>query len=126
MNKLIKSLKAPNPVGPYSQAVLAGNFLFCSGQIGINPKTNELVKGGVEKETKQALKNLSAVLSAAGVKLDDVVRTDIFLADINDFPKVNAIYASFFTKEPKPARQTVAASLPKNARIEISCIAYKK
>ncbi|MDO8452631.1 MAG: Rid family detoxifying hydrolase [bacterium] len=121
----IHSKTAPSVVGPYSQAIKAGKFVFCSGQIGLDPKNNSMVKGGVEKETKQVLKNLSMVLKASGVSSKNVVRVDIFLTDINDFAKVNAIYAKCFTTDPKPARQTVAvASLPKGAKIEVSCIAY--
>lgn len=127
MNKLkeIKTQKVPSAAGPYSQAVVAGNFVFCSGQIGLNPKTNTVVKGGTEKEAKQALKNIGNVLKAAGCNFKDVVRVDIFLANIDDFVKVNEVYATFFTNDPKPARQTVEVSkLPKGATIEISCIAY--
>lgn len=125
--KQIKTKNAPAAVGPYSQAVKAGEFIFCSGQIGLDPKTNNLATGGVEKETKQVLKNLSQVLKAGGSSFKDVVRADIFLTDMNDFSKVNEIYAGYFTDEPKPTRQTVAvAALPKGAKIEISCIAYVK
>ena len=128
MNKLkeIKTHKAPKSVSSYSQAVVAGNFIFCSGQIGLNPKTNILVKGGTEKETKQVLRNLGNVLKAADLDFKDVVRVDVFLTNMNDFTKVNEIYANFFKSDPKPARQTVGVSkLPKEASIEISCIAYK-
>ena len=122
--KGIKSNNAPKPAGPYSQAVLAGNFVFCSGQIGMDSRKGSLVKGSIEKETEQAMKNISAILSKAGTSLNNVVRVDIFLADMSNFDKFNGVYSKYFTREPKPARQTVEVPrLPKNARIEISCIA---
>ena len=117
----------PSALGPYSQAIKAGKFIFCSGQIGLDPKNNNIVKGGINQETRQALKNLSMILKAHGVSFKDVIRVDIFLTDINDFHKVNEIYASYFIVDPKPVRQTAAvAALPKRAKIEISCIAYVK
>ena len=128
MKKLqqINTVTAPKAVGPYSQAIKVDKFVFCSGQIGLEPKTNTLVEGGVEKEAEQTLKNLSAVLEAAGLSFKNVIRTDIFLTNINDFSKVNEIYGKHFSKDPKPARQTVEVSkLPKGANIEVSCIAYK-
>lgn len=127
MNKLkeIKTQKVPVAIGPYSQAVVAGNFIFCSGQIGLKPKTNSLVKDGIEKETRQILKNIGNILKAAGCNFKDVVRVDMFLINIDDFTKVNEIYATFFQSDPKPARQTIEVSkLPKGASIEISCLAY--
>ena len=127
MNKLkqINTDQAPKVVGPYSQAIKIGDFLFCSGQIGINPKTNTLIEGGVEKEAEQTLKNLSVVLNAGGLGFKNVVRCDIFIKNIADFIKVNEIYGKYFSSDPKPARQTVEVSnLPKGALIEISCIAY--
>jgi 2-iminobutanoate/2-iminopropanoate deaminase len=125
--KEIKTDKAPKAVGPYSQAIYAGDFLFCSGQIGVDPQTNEIVKGGVKSETEQVLKNLSAVLEKSGAKLSDVVRCDIFIKDMGDYKIVNEIYGEYFSHDPKPARLTVeVASLPKCALIEISCIAYLK
>lgn len=127
MKKEIMSSNAPKAVGPYSQAVQVGNFVFCSGQIGVDPQTNSLAIGGVETQTEQTLKNLQAVLYAAGCELKDVVKTEIFLTNMNDFLKVNEIYGRFFSEDPKPARQTIGvASLPKNAVIEISCIAYRE
>ncbi len=128
MNKLqdINTNKAPKAVGPYSQAIRANRFIFCSGQIGLDPKTNILVKGGIEKETEQVLKNLSAVLESVNLKLNNVVRVDIFLTNIKDFAKVNEVYATYFKSDPKPARQTIEVSnLPKEAHIELSCIAYQ-
>lgn len=123
----IQSKSAPTSAGPYSQAIKVGGFIFCSGQIGLNPRTNNLVRGGVEKEMKQALKNLSQVLKAGGASFKNVVRVDIFLTNINDFNQVNEIYGQYFTNEPRPARQTsVVVALPKKAKIEISCIAYVK
>ncbi|MBI2597255.1 RidA family protein [Candidatus Daviesbacteria bacterium] len=124
MKEIITS-NAPKAVGPYSQAVKARNLVFCSGQIGLDPQTNTLVKGGIEQETKQIFNNLLQVLKAAKVNFSNVLRVDIFLTNINDFPKVNQIYSQYFTSNIKPARQTVAVkSLPKEALIEISCIAY--
>jgi 2-iminobutanoate/2-iminopropanoate deaminase len=123
--KEIKSKKAPLPVGPYSQAVKLNNLLFCSGQIGLDPQSGGLVKGGIEKETKQVFKNLSAVLVSAKSNFQSVLRVEIFLTNLNDFNKVNEIYAEYFSNKVKPARVTVEVSkLPKNASIEISCIAF--
>lgn len=125
--KKIDSNHAPLSVGPYSQAIKVGNFVFCSGQIGLDPKTNLLVTGGIEKETKQTLINLSIVLTAVKLSFRDVVKTEIFMTNIKNFAKVNAVYATFFTSNPKPARQTIGIrELPKGASIEISCIAYAK
>ncbi|MDD5251756.1 MAG: RidA family protein [Patescibacteria group bacterium] len=124
-SSVVRTDGAPAPIGPYSQAVSAGQLVFCSGQIGLDPVTGILVAGGVAVETRRVLDNLTAVLAAAGLTLAHVVRTDIFLADMNDFSAVNEIYAEYFSSDPKPARQTVGvAALPKNATVEISCIAY--
>lgn len=123
--KEIKTSDAPAAIGPYSQAVMAGGFIFCSGQIGLDPKTNALVSGGVQAQARQIMENLSAVLKAAGHGLEDVLRAEIFLVDMDDYGLVNEIYGSFFSGDPKSARQTVAVSaLPKGAAVEISCIAY--
>jgi len=120
--KIIKSEKAPKAIGPYSQALVIDNFVFCSGQIGIDPKTGNLVDG-VENQTRQILENLKNVLEEAGSSLDKVVKTTIFLTNINDFAKVNEIYGQYFSLH-KPARSTVCvASLPKKALIEIEAIA---
>ncbi len=119
----IYTKNAPEPVGPYSQAILANNVLYCSGQIGIDPKTNKIVTGGVEEETKQILKNIKAVLNEAGLSFDNVVKTTCFLDDMNDFVKFNEIYASAFTSN--PARSCVQAKLPKGAKAEIEIIAIK-
>src|SRR3989344_8365781 len=123
--KEIKTDKVPVAVGPYSQAIAAGDFVFCSVQIGLDPGTGDLVGSDLSDQTRQALTNLNNVLAAAGLGFKDVVRTDIFLTNMNDFSTVNEIYASFFQSDPKPARQTVCVtSLPKGAKIEISAIAY--
>lgn len=116
---------APAPVGPYNQAVRAGNLLFCSGQIALDPASGAMVGGGdVEAETRQVLSNLQAVLAEAGCSPRQVVRTTVFLADLADFGKVNALYAEVFGQGVAPARACVqAAALPKGARVEIDCIA---
>jgi len=118
--------RAPAAIGPYSQAIRAGEFLFCSGQLALDPKTGELVQGGIEEQTKQALENLSAVLTAAGAKWDDVVRTTIFLVDLGDFAVVNRIYGEAIGLQlTPPARVTVqVAALPKGAAVEIDAIAH--
>jgi 2-iminobutanoate/2-iminopropanoate deaminase len=123
MKKQIQTENAPGAIGPYSQAILAGTTLYVSGQIPLDPRTGQLVTGGIEKETKQALDNLKAVVSAAGGTMDSVVKTTILLADMNDFAVVNEIYGSYF-KAPFPARATFQVSrLPKDARIEIEATA---
>lgn len=114
---------APEPVGPYSQAAIVGGMIFCSGQIAIDPATGTLVDGDIGAETTQVLKNLQAVLTAAGSALEKVVKTTIYLRDMNDFGTVNEVYAACFS-EVKPARATVqVAALPKGAGVEIDCIA---
>jgi 2-iminobutanoate/2-iminopropanoate deaminase len=124
MKKIIATQKAPKAVGPYSQAIKAGDFIFCSGQIGISPASNELVEG-IENQTKQVMKNLQAVLEESKATFENVVQVQIFLKDMNDYAKVNEIYGSYFQKDP-PARAAVqVASLPKDALVEIMCIAYK-
>lgn len=123
--KIVQTDKAPFAIGAYSQAIIANGFVFCSGQIGIDPKTRGLVKG-VENQTKQVINNLSAVLDTAGASLQTIVKTTIFITDLGNYAKVNEIYASFFTKN-KPARATVEVSkLPKNALVEIEAIASLK
>ena len=114
---------APAPIGPYSQAVLANNQLFVSGQVAIDPATNELIEGNITDETHQVMKNLSAILQAAGLSFAHVVKCSIFVKDMNDFATINAAYGHYFTENP-PARETVEVScLPKNVNVEISCIA---
>jgi len=123
VKETILTEKAPGAIGPYSQAVKVGNMVFCSGQIPIDPTTGEFVSNNVAEQTHQVLINLSAVLEAAGTSLNNVVKTTVFLADMNDFTAMNEIYAEFFSDN-KPARATVqAARLPRDARVEIDCIA---
>jgi 2-iminobutanoate/2-iminopropanoate deaminase len=115
--------KAPAAIGPYSQAIRAGGFVFVSGQIPIDPATGEFVAGGIAEQTERVLKNLSAVLDAAGSGLDKVVKTTVFLADMKEFSQMNEVYATFFSDAP-PARATVAAAgLPRDARVEIEAVA---
>jgi len=124
--KQISTAGAPAAIGPYSQAIENNGMVFCSGQIGLEPKTGALVAGGIEVETRRALENLRAVLAAAGLHLRNVVKTTIFLADLGDFDVVNRIYGEHF-EEPYPARSTVqAAALPRKARVEIEAIAIKR
>ncbi len=116
---------APAAIGPYSQAILAGDTLYCSGQLGIDPETGSMARGGVEAETEHALNNLGAVLKAAQMDYRNVVRCSVFLADINDYGAVNDVYARYFSELP-PAREAIeAAALPRGARVEISCIAVR-
>ena len=124
--KVIKTSNAPEPVGPYNQAIKAGNFIYCSGQIAIDPLSNEIpCLGNIEKETTQVLKNLLAVLNAGGAKAEDVIKTTIYLTDLKNFQTVNNIYSEFFDVEAPPARACVEVSaLPKGVLIEIDCIAY--
>ncbi len=123
MKKIIYTKNAPEPVGPYSQAVSASNFLYCSGQIGIDPKTNEL-KGDIKQQTLQVIKNIEAVLLEAGLDFSSVIKTNCFLSDISNFSVFNEIYSQFFTS--KPARSCIEAKLPKNALVEVEVIAYKE
>jgi 2-iminobutanoate/2-iminopropanoate deaminase len=119
----IQTDKAPAAIGPYSQAIKVGGFVFASGQIPIDPQTGQFVPGGIAEQTEQVLKNLSAVLEAAGSSLDLVVKTTVFLADMNEFSSMNEVYATFFS-DPPPARATVAAAgLPRDARVEIEVVA---
>ncbi len=123
MKQIIETKNAPQAIGPYSQAVSAGGFVFASGQIPIDPQTGEFVTGGVAEQTEQVLRNLAAVLEAAGSSFDKVVKTTVFLADMTDFAAMNEVYARHFKGEP-PARATVAAAgLPRGARVEIEAIA---
>ena len=123
MKEIISTENAPGAIGPYSQAVKTNGMVFCSGQIPIDIATGEFVSNDVAEQTEQVLKNLSAVLEAAGSDLNNVVKTTVFLADMNDFTAMNEVYAKYFS-ENKPARATVqAAGLPRGARVEIDCIA---
>lgn len=123
MRQRIQTDKAPAAIGPYSQAIRAGGFVFVSGQIPIDPETGEFVAGGITEQTDRVLRNLRAVLEAAGSGLDRVVKTTVFLADMKEFSGMNEVYATYFT-EPPPARATVAAAgLPRDARVEIEAVA---
>lgn len=123
MKKVISTSKAPAAIGPYSQAIQVGNLVFASGQIPIDPATGNFVAGGVREQARQSLTNVKAILDEAGLTLDNVVKTTVFLADMNDFADVNAVYAEFFA-EPYPARSAVAVkTLPKGALLEIEVIA---
>lgn len=126
MNKeIINTSEAPAPIGPYSQAVWAGNLLFCSGQIALNPKDGSLDTADIQTETKRVMENIGAILRAAKLDFSAVVKTTIFLKDMNDFAAVNAVYGSYF-KEAFPARETVQVSmLPKNVNVEISVTALR-
>lgn len=124
MKKIIYTDKAPAPIGPYNQAVLSGNTLYTSGQIAINPDTKELVLETIEIETKQVMENMKAVLEAAGMTFKNVVKSTIFIMNMNDFGKINSVYETYFDEKNAPARETVqVACLPKNVNIEISMIA---
>ena len=123
MKKIVNTTKAPAPIGPYSQAVIANNILYVSGQIPLNPSTGELSNADIAAETKQVMENLKAILTEAGVNFENVVKTTIFLTDMNNFGTVNTIYGSYFTAN-FPARETVQVSrLPKDVNVEISVIA---
>lgn len=124
MKKIILTPNAPTPIGPYSQAVLVEKTLYVSGQLPVNPQTNEVVQGGIKTETQQVMENLKAILTQAGMSFDNVVKTTILLKDIADFSVVNEIYGSYFKNEIAPARETYqVAHLPKSVAVEISCIA---
>lgn len=123
--EVVYSSNAPEPIGPYSQAIKAGNMLFISGQVAIQKPSGNLVVGNIVDESHQVMKNLGAVLSAGGMDFSHVVKTTIFLKDMNNFPKVNEVYGSYFKEQP-PARETVEVSrLPKDVNVEISCIAVR-
>lgn len=125
MKTIINTNNAPAPIGPYSQAVAAGNFVFLSGQIAINPATGELVLDDIKAETKQVMENIKAVLTQAGIDFTNIFKTTIFLKDMGNFPQVNEVYGSYFTDQ-FPARETVEVSgLPKNVNVEISVTAIK-
>ena len=123
MKQIIQTDRAPQAIGPYSQAIKAHGFVFASGQIPIDPATGQFVAGGITEQTEQVMKNVAAVLEAAGSGLDRIVKTTVFLADMEEFAAMNEVYAKFFTSDP-PARATVqAAGLPRNARVEIEVVA---
>ena len=124
MKKIITTPNAPAPIGPYNQAILSENTLYTSGQIAINPETNELVLNDIETETKQVMQNLKAILEAANMTFENVVKSSIFISNMDDFTKINAVYGSFFNEANAPARETIqVARLPKNVNVEISVIA---
>jgi len=126
MKKIITTTKAPAPIGPYNQAVLSGNTLYTSGQIAINPETGELVLDDIVTETKQVMENMKAVLDAADMTFEHVIKTSIFISDMNNFAEINAVYSQYFNDETAPARETVeVANLPKFVNVEISMIAVK-
>ena len=126
MKQIINSNQAPDPVGPYNQAVLKNGFLFTSGQIAIDPKTGDLITSTIEEETKQVMANLQSVLKEADMDFSHVIKATIFISDMEDFGKINAVYAEYFDEKTAPARETVeVANLPKYANIEISVIASK-
>jgi 2-iminobutanoate/2-iminopropanoate deaminase len=126
MKKIIKTDKAPAPIGPYNQAILSGNTLYTSGQIAINPATGELVLENITAETKQVMENMKAVLEAAEMTFENVVKSTIFISDMHNFGAINAVYATYFQEETAPARETVeVANLPKFVNVEISMIAIK-
>jgi len=126
MKKVINTENAPTPIGPYNQAILSNGTLYISGQIPLNPKSGELVSGDIKLETKQSMENLKAILTEAEMTFENVVKSSIFLSDMNQFTEVNEVYASYFNAETAPARETVeVANLPKFVNVEISMIAVK-
>jgi len=125
MKNIINTERAPKPIGPYNQAVQSGNTLYVSGQIPMDPAKAELVKGDIKDQTRQVMENLKAILEAAGMDFSNVVKTSIFISDMKNFPQINEVYGSYFTKD-FPARETVqVAGLPLAVDVEISCIAVK-
>jgi 2-iminobutanoate/2-iminopropanoate deaminase len=126
MKKIINTKNAPAPIGPYNQAVLAGNTLYTSGQIALNPATGKLINDAIEVETKQVMENLKAVLTEAGMTFENVIKSSIFVKNMNDFAKINVVYGSYFNAETAPARETVeVGNLPLFVNVEISMIAIK-
>ncbi len=124
MKQIIHTVDAPAPIGPYSQAVRMGNTVYTSGQIAIDPKTGQLVSGSIAEETHQVMRNMKAVLEAAGLSFDQVLKSTIFITNMDDFGTINEVYASYFDADTAPARETVqVARLPKDVRVEISMIA---
>ena len=126
MNRIIRTTEAPLPIGPYNQAILKDNTLYASGQIAIDPTTNQLISGNIKSETKQVMDNLAAVLRAADMDFTQVVKCSIFISDMNDFNEINQVYGLYFNNDTAPARETVqVAVLPKNVNVEISLIAVR-
>jgi 2-iminobutanoate/2-iminopropanoate deaminase len=124
MKKIITSKNAPSPIGPYNQAVIANGFMYISGQVGMNPKTGKIIKDSISDETEQVMKNLSSILNEASIGFENVVKTTIFLSDMNDFSLVNEVYGKYFDEDTAPARETVQVSkLPLGVNVEISMIA---
>ena len=124
MKKFITSKNAPSPIGPYNQAVIANGFMYISGQVGMNPKTGKIIKDSISDETEQVMKNLSSILNEASISFENVVKTTIFLSDMNDFSLVNEVYGKYFDEDTAPARETVQVSkLPLGVNVEISMIA---
>jgi 2-iminobutanoate/2-iminopropanoate deaminase len=127
MKKIIFTEKAPAPIGPYNQAILVGNTLYTSGQIALHPETGELILDTIETETKQVMENIKAVLEAANMTFENVVKSTIFIMNMGDFARINTVYGSYFNEKTAPARETVQVScLPKNVNIEISILAIKE
>ena len=128
MNNSLKNIdtkNAPKAIGPYSQAIIAGDYIFVSGQIGLEPLTGKLIKGGIKEQTTQTIRNIVEILNTEKIGLDMVVKTEVYLKNISDFKEMNDVYYSNFSTEPKPARQAVeVAALPMGALIEISCIVF--
>lgn len=126
MKKIINTSKAPAPIGPYNQAVLAGDTLYISGQIPMNPENGELISGDIQEETRQCMENLKAILQEAGMSFDQVVKASIFVKDMGQFTQINEAYGQYFDAESAPARETVeVANLPKYVNVEISMIAFR-
>ena len=126
MKKIITTTKAPAPIGPYNQAVLSGNTLYTSGQIAIDPETGALILDSIEAETKQVMENMKEVLGAAEMTFENIIKTSIFISDMNNFSKINAVYGTYFDAATAPARETVeVANLPNFVNVEISAIAVK-
>jgi len=126
MKKIIKTHKAPAPIGPYNQAVLSGNTLYTSGQIAINLETGNVISSTISEETRLVMEHLKEVLAAADMTFENVIKTSIFISDMNNFGEINSVYGEYFNEESAPARETVeVAALPKSANVEISAIAVK-
>lgn len=126
MKKIIQTTNAPAPIGPYNQAILTGNTLYTSGQIAINPVNGELVTGDIKDETQMVMENLKAILNEAGMTFENVIKSTIFISDMNNFAKINEVYGKYFNEATAPARETVeVANLPKFVNVEISVIAIK-